>query len=246
VELQESHYMPAALYPKNIKLEYLSRAGVRAVSGESEIKVPLLCFSCEQRFSQNGESEVLGHIAGKIANKPNPLLAKLECLSVKQEDESLKSYCGAEAGLNMDRFAYFALSIAWRSTHSWPVPNQENTKPCSLGQYEQPVRRFLAGETTEFPREAAIIVIVCTDAVSRRTWLLPAQSDHIWYHDLRFLAFGVMFRVMLGRDVPDDLRSDSCHSDGKRIHVGDASKMTVESLASLGAARDNLSGNNPP
>lgn len=246
MELQESHYMPAALYPKNIKLEYLSRAGVRTVSGDSEIKAWLLCFSCEQRFSQNGESEVLGHIAGKIANKPKPLLAKLERLTVKEEDESLKSYCGTEAGLNMDRFAYFALSIAWRSTHSWPVLNQEDTKPCSLGQYEQPVRLFLAGKTKEFPREAAVIVIVCTDAVSRKTWLLPAQSDDIWCHDLRFLAFGVMFRVMLGRDVPSDLKRDSCHSEGKRIHVGDASRMTLESLASLAVAHDNLLGEFPP
>jgi hypothetical protein len=63
----------------------------------------------------------LGHIAGKIANKPSPLLAKLEALTVKEEDETLKSYCGSDAALNMDMFAYFALSMVWRSTHSWPV-----------------------------------------------------------------------------------------------------------------------------
>src|ERR1700693_5830060 len=102
VALQESHYMPAALYPKNIKLEYLSRGGVRRLVADNEIKAPLLCFDCEQRFSRNGESEVLRHVAGKIANKPSPLLAKLVPLTVKEEDETLKSYCGNEAGVNMD------------------------------------------------------------------------------------------------------------------------------------------------
>ena len=89
----------------------------------------------------------MGHIAGKIANKPSPLLAKLNSLTVKEEDQTLKSCCGADAGLNMDMFAYFALSIAWRSTHLWP---RQSVAPQSLGLYKEPVRRFLAGETKEF------------------------------------------------------------------------------------------------
>jgi hypothetical protein len=47
----------------------------------------------------------------------------------------------------------------WRSTHSWPVSGEENTKPLRLGLYEEPVRRFLAGETMDFPRETAVTVI---------------------------------------------------------------------------------------
>jgi hypothetical protein len=227
--------MPAALYPKNIKLEYLSRGGVRTVVADNEITAPLLCFDCEQRFSRNGESEVLLHIAGKIANKPSPLLAKLTPLTVKEEDETLRSYCGTEAGVNMDMFAYFALSIAWRSTHSWPVSGEEDTKPLSLGLYKEPIRQFLSEETKEFPRDTAVTVIVCTDKVSREAWFLPTQSDDIWYHDLRFLAFGVMFRVTQGKSMPPVLGHDSCHADGKRIHVGDASKRTREVLASLEA-----------
>jgi hypothetical protein len=229
--------MPAALYPKNIKLEYLSGRGTRPLVADNQIKAPLLCFGCEQQFSRNGESEVLGHIAGKIANKPSPLLAKLGPLTVKEGDERLKSYCGAEAGLNMDMFAYFAVSIAWRSTHSWPVSGEDNTKPLRLGLYEEPARRFLAEETKEFPPDTAVTVIVCTDAVSREAWFLPTQSDDIWYYDLKFLAFGAMFRVTLGKDMPAFLKRDSCHAEGKRIHVGDASKRTREALAILEGSR---------
>jgi hypothetical protein len=73
-ELQVSHYMPAALYPKNIMLEYLPRDKQPL----TEITDFLLCFNCEQRFNRRGESEVLRHIAGKIANKLNPIVAKFD------------------------------------------------------------------------------------------------------------------------------------------------------------------------
>jgi len=223
--------MPAALYPKNMKLEYLSRGGVRSLP--AEIKAPLLCFNCEQLFSRKGESEVLRHIAGKIANKPSPLLAKLESLTVREEDPTAKSLCGSDAGLNMDMFAYFALSIAWRSTHSWPVRDEEDTSPLNLGLYEEPIRKYLAEETKEFPSDATVIVIVCSDRVSREAWFLPTQTDDLWYHELRFLAFGVMFRVLLGKSVPSELRRESCQADGKRIHLADVSAKTLSALAYL-------------
>lgn len=220
--------MPAALYPKNMKLEYLPRDGAQPVT---EITDLLLCFECEKRFNKKGESEVLRHIAGKIANKTNPIVTKLEPLTVREEDETLKSYCGAEAGLNMDMFAYFALSMAWRGTHSWPLAGGRHTTPLRLGFYEEPIRRFLADETGDFPPESSVIVIVCTDKLSREAWFLPTQCDDVWYHDIRLLAFGVFFRILLGRSVPSVLMTDSCHAAGKRIHLGDASGKTREALA---------------
>lgn len=229
VELQESHYMPAALYPKRISLEYISRTGVRPLAGE--ITQPLLCSDCEQRFSQYGESEVLRHIAGKIANKPSLLVPKLEQLTALEQDETLKSYCGSDAGLNMDMFAYFALSMAWRSTHSWPVPGGDDTKPLSLGLFKEPIRQFLAGETGEFPRDTAVTVFVCTDKMSRDVWYLPAQADEPWTHDVKFLAFGVQFRVTCGKDMHPTVRRDSCHMGRKLIHLANFEPKTTEALA---------------
>lgn len=228
-EIRESHYVPAALYPKNLKLEMLPR--VPGKTGITEMVMPLLCAVCEERFNKRGESEVLRHIAGKIANKLNPIVAKLEPLGVYEEDHTLKSYCGTDAGLNMDMFAYFALSMAWRGIHSWPMAGGKYMRPIRLGLYEEPIRRFLAEETMEFPTETSVIVIVCTDKISREAWIPPTQCDDPWYHDIRFLAFGVFFRVLLGRSRPDELKTDSCHAAGKRIHLGDVSEKTRPSLA---------------
>lgn len=221
--------MPAALYPKNIKLEYLSRNGIKPL--QEEIATPLLCRKCEQLFSNRGESEVLRHIAGKIANKPSPLIAKLTKLTLLEEDHTLKSYCGTDAQIDMDKFAYFALSIAWRATHSWQTPNGDYTKALTLGLFAEDVRQFLAGETATFPKDVAVVVIVCADKTSRESWLLPAQADDPWFHDIRFMAFGVMFRVLLGKSIPEVLRRDSCHADGKRLHLGDCEVRTREALA---------------
>jgi hypothetical protein len=228
-EIQTSHYVPAALYPKNIKLQHLNEHGI--LQDDFEITDYFLCYLCEQRFSQRGESEVLRHIAGKIANKPNPLVAKLTPLAPQEEGDKLKSYCGSDAGLNMDMFAYFALSIIWRGTHSWPKPGGGSTRPLRLGLYAEPIRAFLAGETMDFPAEVAVTVIVCTDKESREAWVLPAQTDHVWFHDVRFLAFGVMFRVTSGRSMPHVLIRDSCHGETKRIHMGDARERTREALS---------------
>ncbi len=219
--------MPAALYPKTVKLEYLPSNGQPL----KEITDVLLCFDCEQCFNRRGESEVLRYIAAKIAKKPIPLVAKLEPSIVQEGDKTLKSYDGSEIGLNMDMFAYFALSMAWRGTHSWPICGSKHTTPIRLGFYEEPIRRFLAEETMDFPSETSVIVIVCTDKESREAWFLPTQCDDVWFHDIRVLALGLFFRVVLGRSIPDVLKTDSCHADGKRIHLGDASEKTRQALA---------------
>ena len=231
VDLRESHYVPAALYPKNRKLEQFDKNGL--IEGRFEFTDYLLCARCEQRFSERGESHVLGHIAAKIANKPNPLAAKLQKLKVQEEDEedvTAKSYCADDAHLDMDMFAYFALSMFWRGTHAWPKQAGGFTKPLTLGLYTEPIRAFLAGETMQFPAEVAVIIIVCTDKISREVWLLPAQIDDVWFHDLRFPAFGVMFRVLLGRSIPDILMRNSCHLPARRIHMGDTSEKTQEAM----------------
>jgi hypothetical protein len=61
----------------------------------TEVETPFACngarIDCEERFNKRGESEVLRHIAGKIANKLNPILSKLKPLSVDEEDHTLKS-----------------------------------------------------------------------------------------------------------------------------------------------------------
>ena len=65
--IHESHFIPNALYPDAIELEYATPAS--SGTGGPQAKKHLLCGDCEHLFNRNGESEVLWHIAPKTQKK---------------------------------------------------------------------------------------------------------------------------------------------------------------------------------
>src|SRR5207244_3524707 len=164
--LRESHYIPSALYPRALKLEYATR--MRSGVVDEHMKAPLLCSDCEKRFDQNGESEVLRHIAPKSV-KRFPLHEKLRlALPREVEDDSVSRFAGYDIGLDMDRFAYFTLSVVWRgAVHQWVLPDGNAAPPIVLGAFEEPIRMYLFGQKP-LPPDTAIIVIVCSDEEARK------------------------------------------------------------------------------
>ncbi len=108
-KLHKSHYMPAALYPKGRKLEYATRVSTGPLQNENQIKNPLLCFDCEQRFDRNGESEVMRWINPK--GERSLLSERLEVALPRDPHPTLSRYSGADLGVDMDKFACF--STAW-------------------------------------------------------------------------------------------------------------------------------------
>ena len=79
--VRESHYMPRACTPRMSNWNTSQVGGVREIVEDNEIVMYLLCDDCEQRFSQRGESEVLKHIAAKIAKKPMLFLERFTAAS---------------------------------------------------------------------------------------------------------------------------------------------------------------------
>jgi hypothetical protein len=79
--LQESHYLPRALYkmtrdPKAKKPNPIIMTRSEAQRTQSQIKDYVLCSQCEQLFSRNGEMYVMGQVdngRGKF-----PLLKRLK------------------------------------------------------------------------------------------------------------------------------------------------------------------------
>jgi len=235
-ELQESHYICSALYPKKTTLEFLGR---RSVSRNAQhIKAPLLCWDCEQLFARNGESEVLLRIAPKIARKGAfPLYDKLRVAWPREDALSLKRYAGYEVGLDMDKFAYFMLSLVWRgAVHAWPDGEGGVCKPLPLGEFSEPIRRYLLGQA-DFPPNTSVIVIVCSDELSRRAWFLPTELWEANCLNFRFLAFGVFFRAMMGKNIPQFYRDASCMAPQKWIAMGDCERRTRETLDWLESMR---------
>ena len=160
-----SHFIPAALYPKNKKIAMATLSGV--TPAPKEIMDYLLCGDCEERFNRNGESEVLRLLAPKAKNEVFPLRERVRNAPVVVTVEGMTGHDSRAIEIDAERLAYFALSVIWRgAVHSWTLPDGSKCRRCRLGRHEEPIRQFLIGQTP-FPQDAAVLVSVCEDAFSR-------------------------------------------------------------------------------
>lgn len=231
--LQESHFLPAALYPAKRKPSFAgpSRRIVTLDSKDKHIKDYVLCFDCEQRFDRNGESEVLHWVSPKSKTfrlGERLIVALPRDYNPRDPDQSLSRYSGDDIGVNMDKFAYFAISIVWRgAVHDWALPDGSVRPHNALGEFVDPMRLYLLGQAP-FPPDTSVIVIVCSDDESRKVWTVPSVHIEADCLNFRFHTFGVMFRVMMGYRQWDFYRELSCTSPRKPIFYGSAKHRMPE------------------
>lgn len=231
VALQESHMMPAALYGKpRREFEVLTASGT--LKTILQLKQPMLCGECEQRFNKGGEDHVLKVIAPK-SRKSFPLHDLMKASPARESDPSISRFYGPDFELDMDKFAYFAVSVVWRAVAvRWLMQDGTFTKEVNLGAFQESMRRYLIGETP-LPSDMAAIVIVCSDAESRMHFTLPSDDVEAGCINLRFLARGVFFRVLIGHQMWSYLREQSCTSSLKSVFYGDCKQRTLESLEGI-------------
>jgi hypothetical protein len=226
-EFRKSHFMPAALYHSGKKgLQY----GTRSRTGRMErhIKDLLLCNACEHLLDEGGESCVLSHIAAKVTDE-FPLHGKLSLALPRESYPDISRFSGDDLGIDMGKFAHFALGIVWRAAiHDWEMPDGSILPRQAIGDFEPPIRKYLLGGI--FPPDTSVIVIVCTDDQARRIWTTPTILIEANCLNFRFLARGVFFRVMMGYRMPDLFRNMSCHSPRKCLFYGSAAHRMHEIL----------------
>jgi hypothetical protein len=114
---------------------------------------------------------VLSQIAAKVTDK-FPLHRKLSLALPRESDPDISRFSGDDLGINMEKFAHFALGIVWRAAiHDWTMPDGTILPRPSIGDFEPPIRSYLLGGT--FPPDTSVIVIVCSDLQSRSIWTTP-------------------------------------------------------------------------
>jgi len=223
--LQESHFIPAALYPRGRKLSIATRDRrlVALDSKDKHIKDYVLCSDCEQRFDRNGESEVLYWVSPKSKTfrlRERLKLALPRDYNPSDPDQSINRYSGNDIGVNVEKFAYFAISVIWRgAAHDWVLPDGKMRPHDALGDFVEPMRLYLLGQAS-FPPHTSVIVIVGSDDESRRVWTIPGAHVEADCLNFRFQIFGVMFRVLMGHRQWDYFRDHSCTSPRKCIFYG--------------------------
>jgi hypothetical protein len=231
---RKSHFIPASLYHSGKKgLQFGTRSGSGKI--ERHIKDLLLCDACEHLLDEGGESYVLSHIAAKVTDE-FPLHLKLRLALARESYPDLSRFSGDDLGMDMEKFAYFAMSVVWRAAvHDWEMPDGTILPRKAIGDFEPPIRKYLLGG--EFPPDTSVIVIVCTDGQARRVWTTPTILIEANCLNFRFLARGVFFRVMMGYRMPDMFREMSCRSARKCLFYGSAEHRMDEILAVFEPAR---------
>jgi len=228
--LLKSHFLPRALYPKSGGMEYRARNG----SGLSaaQMKQYLLCKDCEERFDQGGETEVLLQIAAKNI-KRFPLHEKLRLALPLRSGKNVLEFEGDRLGLDMEKFSYFALSLLWRGVVAqWLMPCGALTSPLQIGDFEEPIRKYLLGEAS-YPAQTWVIVIVEANEIARAAFTVPQGVSKSGFPDFGFLVRGVHFRVAMGPNVPMYLQQCCCTLPQRYIFYGSDEQALLASLAPL-------------
>ncbi len=231
-ELQESHFIPRGLYPKRGGMEYRTRE--RAGLDETQLKQYLLCRSCERRFNDYGESYVLLKIAPK-SRKSFPLHDTLCVACPRESGPGWSRFAGYDVGLDMAKFAYFTLSLVWRGAIAeWDMPGGDRTSKLMIGDFEEPFRRFLLGETP-FPDNTWVLAFIQSDQTSRDSFSVPPAASSFGFLSFTFLLRGMLLRACMGDGVPGDLQEFSCMSPRDCVFHSDGEKDILEAIRPLAA-----------
>ena len=232
VQLLESHFVSRKLYysgKKNLEFVNFLEVGINP----DELATHLLCRDCEERFSVNGEDEVLKHVAPKYVFKAMPLANRMRVAWARDTDPTAPRHDARDFNIDTDKFAYFALSMVWRRVvHEWnpAIPRLE------LGQFAEDMRKYLLGDAP-FPGNMSVIVMVCSDEASRRIWTIPSQFVEAGCLNFAFDVRGIRFRVMLGH-LPPFAREWDCRAPNRPIFLANCEKKTNESWENTRATQE--------
>ena len=173
----------------------------------------LLCRQCEGRFNFGGESWVIAN----CWHSPEDFPLRTRLLEIGPVRGNVKKFAAFEVAgdsqIDREKIAYFGASVIWRAAvHQWNMPAGP-PKRISLNRYEEPLRRYLMGETP-FPDEAAMLAFVSpsTDEMNNKfvtfPWLWKRDGG---FHRFKFVVPGITYLLCVGKMVPAEFR-DSCAS----------------------------------
>jgi hypothetical protein len=205
-ELQQSHLIPKSIY-RILKNEYeggglvIGRSDKKSIAySDMQVKMPLLCSSCEERFNKFGENTVTKEC---YRTKDSfALLDKLKNYETIDQitTESWTDPRKVDENLKVDAYSYFALSVVWRaSVERWPI-GLENCYGALREKYEFDIRQYLSGKT-DFPKNMYLGVYVNNDINPVSAIMFPTVKRKHGYHHYHFHIPGLKFSLLIGNYV---------------------------------------------
>lgn len=186
-----------------------------AMSTSKQVRDYLLCRQCEKKFDQNGENYVLRQMNNLGTFR---LLDRLRVSPKIDFSLTEGIYSGTAVGLDMEKFAYFALSIVWRTeVHTWhSVASGHTVHSANLDVYQEPIRKYLL-EESPFPANVTVLVTAATDVRSQNSAYEPTPVLGVPNTGFAFLTCGIHFLVFLGKTYPTALLDMCCFSSARQL-----------------------------
>jgi hypothetical protein len=246
-----SHLIPKRVFEVILSADPGQKAPIMmtnrlTVMKHGQIKDYLLCEICEDRFNKNGERYVF-----EMMNTPDGfrLLDRLKVappISFSATDSIV--YSGTDVGLDMDKLAYFGLSVFWRAgAHSWPSKlTVDPTYSIDLGPWRNPIGTFLLGGT--WPVGLSLMVTAAEDFLSQGYSFFPGRTVGLLAPMLSygFLTCGIHFALFLANPVPFPYALFCATSAPRRpIFLRNMHEQTVHAagrLKMLGRVAENMQG----
>lgn len=235
-QLQHSHFLPAGIYRRLVPKDSEIRQPVlvtpnTAMFTSVQMKDYVFCGECERRFDQYGEDYVIRQMRG---DGGFPLLERLNVSPSFDFSTKEGIYAGNALGIDMEKFGYFALSMAWRSAiHTWPSIRGHVPESVDLGTLKEPIRQFLLGRAP-FPQDVTVLVTACTDIFSQRAMYAPTKLLGSPTPGISFLACGIHFLIWMGMPNPPAVKDLCCYkSERGYLFRRDATIRTVQAYSTL-------------
>lgn len=197
--LVDSHLLPRSAYKRiNVnrkKIVQIKYADNAAFYDQKQISTPLLCNSCEDLFSKNGETQM-----GLLWMNKNefPMLHHLERCSQIADG----SYDGNDLPKNIcDALIYFAISIIWRGS-VWPDDRLKSYKGSLGKKYESEFRSFLLGKGRLSNVKFFIYASSSHNDARCKIMTLPSLEPGPIGKSHFFYILGFRFCVIIGRTHP--------------------------------------------
>jgi hypothetical protein len=234
--LINSHFLPAGLYrrlrtPKEKNQNPILTSRERAVQVGFQMAEPLLCRACDGLFSKRGEAYVLPRIR---QDSTFPFLDQLKVALEVYRSRKWNIYSGEAVGFDMEKIAYFGLSLLWRAAvHTWTMVDGKTTSVALEDTYKEDLRRYLLGETG-FPRNCFVVVTVATDWVSQNACFVPNRITEVPVAAFGLMTKGLYFRILFGEGVPKEMQQICCvNGKGKLLFTRDCEDGLIETWRRL-------------
>jgi hypothetical protein len=234
-----SHLIPKRVFEVILSADPGQKAPIMmtnrlTVMKHGQIKDYVLCEGCEDLFNKNGERYVF-----EMMNTPEgfKLLDRLKVappMSFNAADSIV--FSGTDVGFDMDKLAYFGLSVFWRAgAHRWPSKLTVD-----------PIGTFLLGGS--WPGGLSLMVTAAEDVFSQGYSFFPGRTVGLSAPMLSygFLTCGIHFALCLANPVPFPYALFCCTSAPRRpIFMRNMHEQTVHAagrLKMLGRVAGNMQG----